>query len=272
MIEKNQIPRSRLEFLDELAESIAEENCPNNVIQPTRIADSQEISYSFNNYGLYFDGLLEHRYGKFHVYISLNDRLRHQTSTRARFTFAHELGHYYIDEHRNSLRKGKTPSHPSFNNFTSKNPVELEADHFAASLLMPRDRFLKDCRGNIFSYNLIDMLSKKYNTSLSAALIRYVSIPQNHPVCIVCSQGGFIKWHKSSQDFPFRFLKGYDNKISAWTVAGEYFSKKIKRFTDKEDIMAKEWFKIDEDSNRRLYEKCIYAESINLVMSIIWED
>ena len=272
MTGKNQIPKSRLEFLDELAECIADEYCSNNVVQPNLIAKSQGVNYSFNNYGLYFDGLIEHKYGKFHIYISLNEKLKHETSARARFTFAHELGHYFIDEHRNALRRGQTPSHPSFNNFTSKNPVEMEADYFAASLLMPRGRFVKDCEGKIFSYTLLDMLSKKYNTSLSATLIRFASIPKNHPICIICSKDGYIKWHRSSRDFPFKFLIGYNKKISAWTVAGEFFSSKTKRLTDREEVMANEWLEIDNSFNRKLYEKCIYADSINLVMSIIWED
>jgi len=272
MTEKILIPKSRKEFIEELAESIAEDYCPRNVIQPELIAEENNVSYSYNDYGVCFDGMLEHRFGKFHIYISLNQRLVHETSARSRFTFAHELGHYFIDEHRISLKKGETPSHPSYNNFQSRNPIELEADLFAACMLMPKSRFEEISSNQVFSFNLIDMISKKFNTSLSATLIRYASIDINHPICIVCSQNGRVKWHRASKDFGFKYLKGYDEKVSAWTVAGEFYTKKIKRASDKEQVEAKEWFKIGDDYNRTLYEKCIYADYQNLVMSILWED
>ncbi|WP_420583116.1 ImmA/IrrE family metallo-endopeptidase [Reichenbachiella sp.] len=266
------IQKSRKEFIEELAESVAEDYCPKNVIQPEIIADENGITYSYNNYGLCFDGMLEHRFGKFHIFISLNNRLVHESSPRTRFTFAHELGHYFIDEHRVSLKNGKTPSHPSYNNFQSNNPIELEADLFAACLLMPKSRFVELSEKKIFSFNLVDMISKKFNTSLSATLIRYASINSNHPICIICSQNGRVKWHRASNDFGFKYLKGYDENISPWTVAGEYYTKKIKRISDKEEVEAKEWYKIGEDYNRTLYEKCIYADTQNLVMSVLWED
>jgi len=271
MIEKAPIPKSRSEFIEELAEAIAEEYCPRNVIQPEFIAEENDITYSYNDYGLCFDGMLEHRYGDFHIYISLNQRLVHETSARSRFTFAHELGHYFLDEHRISLKNGKTPSHPSYNNFQSKNPIELEADLFAACLLMPKSRFEDISTSKVFSFSIIDMLSKKFNTSLSATLIRYASMERNHPICIVCSQNGKVKWHRRSKDFGFKYLKGYKNDISAWTVAGEFYSKRTKRTSNKEEVEAKEWFSIGGEYNRVIYEKCIYSDAQNLVMSVLWE-
>lgn len=58
-----------------------------------------------------------------------------------RFTLAHELGHYFIDQHRRGLEEGKVRSHGSVVEFESELPIEQEADTFAASLLMPRERF-----------------------------------------------------------------------------------------------------------------------------------
>src|SRR5207247_1657430 len=97
---------------------------------------------SFGRYGDAFDGLLEHRSGRFHVYANL-DRVEREDSPRARFTLAHELGHYFIDEHRNALAAGLALSHPSFCDFESDLPVEKEADHFASNLLMPAKGFRK---------------------------------------------------------------------------------------------------------------------------------
>ena len=58
-------------------------------------------------------GMLEHRGGRpacwsggWHIYCNL-DCVGQKDSPRARFTLAHELGHYYIDEHRNALVAGR---------------------------------------------------------------------------------------------------------------------------------------------------------------------
>src|ERR1700748_3499337 len=124
--------------LSELAESIVEYYCPEGIVNPAQIAEMKGISYSYGDYGDAFDGLIEQENTSFHIFI--NTKNFPADHPRSRFTFAHELGHYFIDEHRNALLSGRTPSHPSYTDFSSKNPVELEADHFASSLLLPERR------------------------------------------------------------------------------------------------------------------------------------
>jgi Zn-dependent peptidase ImmA (M78 family) len=53
----------------------------------------------------------------------------------------HELGHYFLDGHVHSLFGLGQGLHQSESGFTSKNPVEREADAFAAGLLMPKTLF-----------------------------------------------------------------------------------------------------------------------------------
>ena len=123
-----QTQERRLQGIGELAEAVAEEHAPSGHTEPEKILASNKITLSFGNYGDAFDGMLEHLNGRFHVYANLN-RLRTRDSGRARFTLAHELGHYYIDDHRRALQSGSTPRHASQTDFQSKNPVEVEADH-----------------------------------------------------------------------------------------------------------------------------------------------
>ena len=66
----------------------------------------------FGHYGAAFDGLLECPRGRLHVSGNL-DRVEGRDTPRARFTPGHDLGHFFIDEHRNALRNGLAPSHPS---------------------------------------------------------------------------------------------------------------------------------------------------------------
>ena len=53
-----------------------------------------------------------------------------------RFSIAHELGHYFLDGHIDHILP-KDGVHTSHAGFVSADPYELEADQFAAGLLMP---------------------------------------------------------------------------------------------------------------------------------------
>lgn len=255
--------------ISELAESIANYYCPSDVINPALIAEKNGISYSYGNYGDDFDGLIEHEHGSFHIYI--NTKKYSPDQSRSRYTFAHELGHYFIDEHRQALLSGKTPSHPSYTDFSSKNPVEQEADHFAASLLLPEGRVKKDCQKRPFNYKLVQDLSGKYQTSITATLLKLMTIDK-HPIMLVCCVNGKIKWFKQSHDFPFKWLKRPSGIVPRHTLAGAYFHNKEK-FEDELPITANDWFENvrDRDIDRSFFEKCIYSDRHSFVLSIIWE-
>ena len=94
------ISNRRKAELSELADYIATED--GNYGMPVdllRIAEDNDITFNLGNYEKYFDGMLEYDKGHFHIY--LNNYGTHSLRTgRLRFSFAHELGHYFIDEHR----------------------------------------------------------------------------------------------------------------------------------------------------------------------------
>ena len=266
-----ELSNRREKELSELAEFIADEYCPNAPIEPELIAKNKGISFSYGNYEDAFDGLTEHEFGEFHIFINL-DRHSHKESERVRFTFAHELGHYFIDEHRNALEKGQAPSHPSFTDFSSNNPVEVEADFFAASLLMPKARILKDCFKKKFSFQIIEGLSKKYKTSTTATALKFASIG-NHPIMIVRSSNNIINWFKHSYDFPYKWPKGLKENVPENTLAGAYFQDGTK-YDETLPLSVYDWFNNvkDEDYDREFYERCIYSDYYDFVLSIIWED
>src|SRR5262249_8815407 len=57
-----------------------------------------------------------------------------------RFSVGHELGHYFLDGHMDHVLP-KDGIHTSHAGFVSADPYELEADQFAAGLLMPSTPF-----------------------------------------------------------------------------------------------------------------------------------
>lgn len=89
------------------------------------------------------------------------------------FSVAHELGHCFLPGHIDAvLPDGKT--YHEFNcGFVSDDKFELEADHFAAGLLMP-SRFFTYVMGHAGDgLDALEILRNRCNTSLTATAIRY---------------------------------------------------------------------------------------------------
>jgi hypothetical protein len=266
------LPEERVQELSELASYYADLCCPApSPVFPDEIAKQLGLSFSLNDYGNIFDACLEQQNGRFHVFLNIREG-EHLMIPRIRFSFAHELGHYIIDEHRRVLLKPGMPSHGSFATFDSPIEAEREADLFAACLLMPEERIRKDIFRKKFHFSLIDEFSRRYQVSATAVILRFIALG-NHPLLVVCSQDNKLKWMRFSHDFPFPWINlGPGNTIPELTCAGEYFNDKT-RYSTSETVYAGEWFRINTPSDRRrpFNEYCIYQESINQVISVIWE-
>ncbi len=258
----------RKEELSDLADSIIEYYFDNGNIQLENIAESKNISYSYGNYKEAFDGLIQHKFGKFHIFIN-EQRVGNKDTPRSRFTFGHELGHFFIDEHRNALKLGKVPSHPSFNKIVSKNLAEKEADFFSSCLLMPSRKFKSQCLRKPLSGKLIENLVNHFQTSLSATLFRYFELDL-FPVFIVCCKDAKVKWYFRSCDFIYKYPPKYGAAVPSSSTAGEYFLKQ-REYPSEEIIFPDDWFTdFSMDKNQQLYEKCYYLKSTNTVISLIW--
>lgn len=194
---RSSISPARAEQIADLAEAIADYHFPNKWIDPETVIREIPLTLTFNHYGDTFDGMLEWRKQGFHVYCNLA-RVKNSTSNRARFTLAHELGHYFIDSHRNALQSGRVPAHPSF--CSDANPeltVEQEANHFASHLLMPHDRVLKriDFGRKLFSIADIDSLKNCFLVSFQSAAIRLIE-SAGHSACAA------IMWRADGKNWP----------------------------------------------------------------------
>jgi hypothetical protein len=228
--------------------------------------------YAQEIYGDAFDGLLENKNSKFHIYLNTiyGGHLHHP---RIRFSFAHELGHYLIEEHYLALSDPRTNPQPSFQTFDMENKYEVEADYFASCLLMPEDRLKTDFIKQKFSFAVIDEIARKYNVSVTAALLRFIGIGY-HPVMIVCTRASKIRWVRYSFDFPFTYLiGGIGNSVPEYTSAGEYFYEGTKNLNKTETVFAKDWFVLynTEDRNRKFKEYCMYFDTMDQVISVLWE-
>lgn len=186
------VTESALEEIAELADAVAEDNGERPVINLVSIIEKERITLSYNDYGSHFDGMLEYARGRFHIYCNLYYS-KTPESGRARFTLAHELGHYFIDDHRNALISGKMAAHGSRSDFQSKNDIERQADTFASILLLPTARLTLRQREVPFGLSGIQALSNEFQTSLSSTAIRYTSLSSRSCAIIRWTQEG-VSW------------------------------------------------------------------------------
>ena len=108
------------------------------------------------------------------------------------FSVAHELGHYFLSGHIDAvLADGDV--HESRAGFASGDRYEMEADHFAASLLMPRLLFMEAMRTSGEGLTAIEKLASLCRTSLTATGIRYVQCSRD-PLAIVLSARNQINY------------------------------------------------------------------------------
>ena len=277
------IQTGRKTQISKLAEYIANEFSDKNLTLLDEIAKFEGVPIHFDNYEDAFDGMLLYDTDnkEFHIHINI-DNGNKQNSKRGRFTLAHELGHFFLNEHRLGLKYGLLEPHASFHNINHKSSIELEADYFASCLLMPKDKFknfsaeYRKLTGNKkFSLDTILGLSNSFQTSVLSTLIRFGEVG-THEIFAVISKNNVAKWFVKSNDFPnwtFKFKIG--NNIPQTTVAGEYFTNENSKYNGIESVSADDWFYIpsnDSRSNRQMYEQCYYSDSYGYVISLIWFD
>jgi hypothetical protein len=200
----------RMAEIAELAAAVADEHCPQGPVQPRRIAAAKAVTISFGRYGDAFDGMLEHRSGRFHIYANLQ-RLLREDSPRSRFTLGHELGHYYIDEHRSALAAGAAPAHRSSSEYESRLIPEQEADCFAANLLMPTDRFLRRAKGLPPGLAGVLELADHFGTSVTATAIRYAESDVRPCAVVKWDRSGYAWKHLSASTYRAFFRTTFES-------------------------------------------------------------
>jgi hypothetical protein len=109
-----------------------------------------------------------------------------------RFSISHKLGHYFLDGHIDHVLP-KDGVHTSHAGFVSADPYELEADHFAAGLLMPASAFRKALGKHKPGISAIEALAELCRTSLPATGIRYAELTED-AVAIIVSTGTTIDY------------------------------------------------------------------------------
>lgn len=166
---------------------------------------NEGVAVVYDDFGDAFDGLLELRSGRFWAYVNLARCGGRPDASRARFTAAHEAGHYFLDEHRHALLDGRPP-HGSLTDFASHLRVEHEADLFAAHLLMPTERFMNEARRAGRGLDAVLALRERFGTSIKSTALRYVEVGAA-PCAVVRWRPDGSAWQWVSEAFRGRGLR-----------------------------------------------------------------
>ncbi|MEM7811331.1 MAG: ImmA/IrrE family metallo-endopeptidase [Planctomycetota bacterium] len=160
-------------------------------------AESDLIHLVGDDFGNCFDGYIEYA-GEQRFIICYNTKYnnwRHSGDfhTKILFTIAHELGHFFIEEHRRHLVGVKT-GHVSFSEFSSDSLIEQQADYFAAGLLMPSSLLGPEVNTKNFpSHGEMHDIRRRFNVSLTGFLARWTQL-SDFPCATVVVQDGLIQF------------------------------------------------------------------------------
>lgn len=103
-----------------------------------------------------------------------------------RYSVAHELGHYFLPGHPEAVFDSHGV-HESRAQFVSKDRYEMEADGFAAGLLMPRHLFFPAHERSQRGLAGVEALATLCKTSLHATAIRYAQCTRDMAAIVISS-------------------------------------------------------------------------------------
>lgn len=167
-------------------------------VDPFAIAKEERILLAPGMYGDGFDARIE--YFPLHRRFGIYYRDTGRTVGRIKFSLGHELGHFYLPEHRDRLFKGVM--HSSESDYRSRDPLEQQADEFSANLLMPRELFTREVKGfrqSVCAIRDLKKLADRLGTSVTSTAVRYCDC-DIEPATAVFSEDGIVRWTYCSED------------------------------------------------------------------------
>ncbi len=138
---------------------------------------------------------------------------------RKRFAIGHEMGHWEL--HEGVSQVFSCTSEDMLSGYKGSAP-EIEANLFAAELLMPRSLFRRQMGCENPSALVLRDLAGYFQTSLTATAVRFVEL-SDEKCAMVLVEDGRVRWWRASEVFDGFWL---DSKmqVSSATVAGAHLT------------------------------------------------
>jgi hypothetical protein len=180
---------------------------------------------------------------------------------RRRFTLAHEIGHYVLPNQQETLGPCRPAAIESWDG--SLNPAELDANRFAAEILVPHALVTAELQQPP-TLDIVRKLAERFGTSLTAAAVRLVELT-SYRAALVCSRNGSAEWYRASEEFGRAVRLG---PLDQRTLAYDCFRNGDGARTDR--VLAEAWLY---DSNllagALIWEHSLLLRSYGLVLSLL---
>ncbi|MBT8369251.1 MAG: ImmA/IrrE family metallo-endopeptidase [Deltaproteobacteria bacterium] len=181
---------------------------------------------------------------------------------RKRFAIAHEIGHFMLHTGTQLILCSEDDMHV----WKENKAQEMEANEFAASLLMPYEIFIKFMKIGQPTLDIISEIAKRFRTTLTATALRYVGISKE-PCALVVSNDGIIRWYKKSDSFNFHVK--VREKLSFDTHAFDFFDG-VSLPEKPDSVPARAWLAGEIDEEAELFEQSLSLGSYGVVLSLLW--
>lgn len=195
--------------------------------------------------------------------ISVRESIRF--TGQKRFVIAHELGHVLLHPH---VRQIDEVSIAQASNFSlNQEPEEIEANLFAAEILMPGSLFAPRIEKKEPSFSLLKTLATEFRTTLTATAIQFLRYTKEECV-LICSKGGKRKWFRTSGRFGFYLRE--EIEIHEYTCAAE-LGKLGKLHVRGSDVPAGCWLKnFSSQGKECVTEDAIHSTEFGETLSLVW--
>lgn len=185
---------------------------------------------------------------------------------RTRYSIGHELGHFDLHLKQKDYWECSSADITNWHEHKNNQNIELEANQYAAELLMPSHLVRNDITGSVPSFELAEVIHQKYQTSFTAASYKMIELTKFAAI-LVCFKDGRVSYIKRSKEAENMGLWPEHGKLDINTVASRMSSSHVHSGTLKA-IYPESWF---ENPRRgiRVEEQAMFFKSLNFGLSLI---
>lgn len=174
--------RNRLEIEKSVASLLEKHSITEPPVPVERIANAEGLHLIETAYSGDVSGALIRANGLIGIAVNSTHH-----PNRRRFTIAHELAHFRLKHEGEHVDRDFTVLRRDGKSSEANDSLEIEANAYAACLLMPREFLLRDLRVNFngdfdFSDEHLATIAKKYRVSTSALNYRLINLGLISPV------------------------------------------------------------------------------------------
>jgi len=210
-----------------------------------------------------FDGALVRSCSAQKGIVAVNAAIREEA--RKRFTVAHEIGHFVIPHHR---LLGNICDQRAIESFsTHLQRPELEANEFAAELLLPSGVLRRRFNLREFSLSQISTVANEFETSLTATARCFLNLT-DVPCALVWSVSGNARW--SWRSAAFRFFLPLPDLPSPASFAARLFGESTVP-SDFAPVAPDAWLdRRDAEIVETLLEHSVFLPNYDAVLTLLW--